>query len=278
MISPNESGASTRPSFDKRTARIGLRFTRLALMGALALATAVHAVAPASADEQKALEAEAKALVATLTGHQKSKAAAAAHQPLMQLAEIHNSLSSKSARHALQHIAGKILTDEKMGAARIAAAGILARLDDPAGAYKHLKPALPGAKTEKAQPAELAALKAVGVLAPDRAIPELLELMRKGKDNAVSGAAIVALGAFGTSKERIAVLEKMVAHLRLIKPRYAPGKRVGAATRARWNAVRNPLIGSLNRLTGQDVSSADEWLELFKTHKKRPKALFIQKD
>ncbi len=248
------------------------------LFAVLLLAVLAQGGRSAVAAEQKEKEAEANTLVTKIKGLRKAKDSAAMQSALTNLVTLHNLLSSKTVRHSLQHVAGQVLTDKKMGADRIAAAEALGKLNDPAGAFKHLKPALPSKKTEAAGPVELAALKAVGASAADRAIPTLLELMSKGKDNNVSKEAVVALGAFGTSKKRVTVVVEVVDFLRLLKPQRTPGKRVGAATRERWNTLQRPLINSLNRLTGQKVRSSDGWLELYKAHKKSPKKLFVGGD
>ncbi len=222
-------------------------------------------------------KAETKALVNVIKEIRKQKDATALGKALERAVSLHNNLTSNTERHSLQHVVGQVLTDKNMGADRIAAAEALGKLNDPKGAFKHLKRALPTAKTEAAGPVELAALKALASVASDSSIPSLLELMRKAKDHNVAKHAISALGSFGSSKKRVTVLEEMGAFLRLVRPRRGKGTRIGAATRARWNALRSPLLSSLNRLTGQNQKSADGWIALLKDFKKTLKKLFVDK-
>ena len=195
---------------------------------------------------------------------------------LDQLVQLHNESSSKSIRGALLQAAGKVLSDKSMGADREAAVEAIGRLNDPTGAYKRLKRTLPTRKTEEAGSLELAALRAVGALAPDLAIGLLVDLMTKGKDNNVAKEAVVVLGKFGQSKKRVRILEELVDYMQRAIPRRAPGKRVGAATRDRWSAVGSALVSALNRLTGQQVASAEDWIVLYKDMKRRPKELFLK--
>lgn len=250
--------------------------TSIALL-ALAAVLVARPCGEASASSHHGSEQDvaAKAVVERIKALRKAKNSTDMPAALEKLVKYHNALESKTLRHALQHVAGQILEDKKMGAARVGAAEALAKLNDAAGAYKHLKRSLPTLKTEAAGPVELAALKAVGSLAPDPAISTLVGLLAKAKDNNVAKEAAVALGAFGRSKKRVRVLEAIVDCLRRAKPSRAPGKRVGAATRARWGAIGGPMVSSLNRLTGQKIRDADEWFDLYKSMKKSPKKLFL---
>ncbi|MFV1959092.1 MAG: hypothetical protein ACC662_06725 [Planctomycetota bacterium] len=40
-------------------------------------------------------------------------------------------------------------------------------------------------------------------------------------------------------------------------------------------AVGGPLVRSLNRMTGQRVRDARDWIDLYQANKKRPKDLFV---
>ena len=40
--------------------------------------------------------------------------------------------------------------------------------------------------------------------------------------------------------------------------------------------VGGPILGALNRLTGQKVRDPDEWIALYKDHKKKPANLFVE--
>ncbi len=242
----------------------------------LALAVVLVVLPCGEAGASSEDEIAAKAVVERIKDLRKAKNSADMRVAFEQLDKYHNALESKSVRHALQHVAGQVLEDEKMGAARAEAAEALAKLDDADGAYKHLKRSLPTTKTEAAGPLELTVLRAVARLAPDKAITTLVELLAKAKDNSVAKEAAIALGAFGRSKKRVQVLEAIVESLRRAKPSRAPGKRVGAATRARWSAVGRPMVSSLNRLTGRKIRDANEWLDLYKGVKRSPKKLFLE--
>ena len=110
------------------------------------------------------------------------------------------------------------------------------------------------------------------------AIPRLIELMKKSRVTDASKMAILALGNYGVSKQRVFVLEEELSFLRLLKPSRAPGQRVSRVTRQRWRDLGRPLVTSLNSLTGRKEASADIWLELFAENKRALQRLFTRED
>mgnify|MGYP001813754465 FL=1 len=220
------------------------------------------------------LEATAQGLAEQIATLRTEKDSSAMAEALRTFVRVHNELESKTLRHDLQHAVGKVLKDRRMGAARELAAEALGQIDDPKGGYNHLKRMLPSRKTEEVTPLELAVLRSVGNLRRDSAIKTLLELMAKAKDREVSKEAISALGGYGGSKRRVTILKELVTYMQRTQPHYTPGKRISQAARERWNVLRGPLLSALNRLTGQQLSSPEDWASLYRSNKRNLKVLF----
>ena len=193
-------------------------------------------------------------------------------------ADVHNSLSDAALRKKVQAAVGKVLRDAKAGEARSAAAAVLGRMNDPAGAYKQLGKALPGPKDKEVSPFQLAALKATAALAPEAAIAPLLKLMTKGKSFDAAREAATALGRYGASKKRAAILKEM---LDTMSRHYAAAEATKANPKGGtgdrpWKEMGEALIAALNQLTGQNHPGAPEWIAASKAAKKKLAALFTQ--
>jgi hypothetical protein len=227
-------------------------------------------LAPAAFAEEPA--AEVKALADKIEEVRKAGDVSAMRAEVKKAAEMHNGLEDAAARGDLQDAIGKVLKDKKASDARLAAADALGTLNDHKGAWKQLKSAMPDVKAETAEPLDLAVLKAVGTVADEGAIDQLLELALKAKDRGIARDAAGALAGYtGASKaKKVKILEGLFEIGQRIKPSGGggSGKAVSPEASARWQEVAPALGKSLNAITARNIGTWEEWEVLFKDNKK----------
>ncbi len=239
----------------------------------LCLAGSARAADPA----EEARVREASTLIKRLAEYAAAKQKADVERSLPRLVKLHNELKSKTVRGKLLAAAADLMQNEDLGGARMAVAGALAEVNDPKGAWKHLKGLLPSVKVTASGLLPLRVIQTVGALAPDAALPTLLQLMQKAKDANVARYAIQALGKYGWSKQRVKVLAELLDYLRKLRPGASGGKggkAGGAEARRRFNFVRETLLVALGELTGQKLLDEDKWLAAHKANKKSLGKLF----
>ena len=199
-------------------------------------------------------------------------------QALPKVEKAHNELRTESVRVKLQKALADIVGEEACGRARLLAADSLGRLNDPDGVWKQLKKLLPDVREATVDPVPLRVIQAVGALAPDAAISSLTQLLERGKDANASRHAAQALGKYGWSKRREAVLKTLAEYLRRVRPSQrggGKGRGGGEAARERYAMLRDTMVVAMQELTGRkELDSDEKWLEAWKTHKKKPGALF----
>jgi hypothetical protein len=226
-----------------------------------------------AADEPADLD-RAKTMLTDLAALRKAKDASGFQGELKNVVELHNKLEHGATRGKLQKELGAALKSKHLEGAHAAIIAALSELNDPKGAYKQLKRLLPGPKDEEVDELAREAVRAVGKLAPDGAIKQLMDLGEKAKDRASAIAAIDALGGFRTSKKRTAVLEGLIKLvMRFMPPR---GVQAGEATIKRWEELGPPLVRALCALTGQKIGDPIEWLQMYKENKKNLDNLFVE--
>lgn len=223
---------------------------------------------------------EAKALLAEIARSQKDPDRAGLSEAMERLPGTHNALKDPSLRKKLQKAAGKTLTDKRGGEWRRAAALALGRLDDAKGAYAQLGKAIPSPKDQEASPAQLDAIRATATLSPvpEAAIAPLTNLLRKGKSLPAIEQAALALGAYGKSRKRVAILKEVLGamsrHAASAESAARKKPKKGASDRA-WKLLEAPLVKAANQLTGQKYESGSEWMQAYEANKKKPGALFL---
>jgi hypothetical protein len=251
-----------------------LRATACILGIAVACLPAGEALAADPAEEARIAEAEN--LIGVLERFAEATDKQGLAGALPRIVKSHNELKTDSVRRKLQAALGGVLGGDALGAVRMKAADALGRLNDPPGAWKHLRRHLPSVREKACGPFPLRVIQAVGALAPDAAITSLERLMEDAKDANVSRYAIQALGKYGWSKKRVRVLEDVARYLQKLRPGGGGGGRTGrgASSRQRYDFLRATITAALNELTGQELVSADAWIELYEANKKTPKKLF----
>jgi len=157
---------------------------------------------------------------------------------------------------------------------QIAAIQAFVATKDGEAAWKGgLKGALPDAKAEAASVPELRALEALKDLHPEGAVSALLALVQKAKDVKASAAALVALGGYERSKQRVTILTELVQTLRNAMPSRSSAGVLSKSPR--WDEMGPVAAPALNELTGRKEGDFRAWLQLYDENKKKPAALFL---
>ena len=246
-----------------------------ALLSAAILAIAAALLLTIAAEASEAEEAQE--LVARLVELRQVEDAAGLMEALGQLPDVYEKIESASLRAKLRREMGRILRDESLGDARVSAVGALVAINDPKVAWKELSKGVPSPKVEEASALDLAIVRATGQLAQKAGIGVLLDLVTKATDNKLARAAAVALAGFRDDRRnRVKVLEELLALGKRIRPGVSPGKTVSPVAQKRWEIVGPGIVAGLNGLTRQTVSSFEEWEAFYKEFKRQPKDLFLE--
>lgn len=246
-----------------------MRFATIALFALIGLALLAPAARAADAEE-------AKALADAIEAQRKAKDPGGMMIEMEKVPPVFNEIEDKSARGKLLGAVGKIARDRKAGEARATAVVVLSQLNDPKGAWKQLSKLLPSHKVKEATKLDLAVVKAAGDLAPDRAKKPLLELLGKAKDAKLSAEAALALGGYRKDERgRVKILEEMIDTGKRIRPGNSKDQNASAEAIARWTEIGGALAKGLNRLTGQELGTFEEWEVIYKENKRRPQEIFL---
>jgi hypothetical protein len=223
-------------------------------------------------------ESAAITLVKRLGTLRKAANAAALVEAVADAPSAHDRTSNASDQAKLRKELGKIAKQRDLGPARKAAIEALAALGAPKEAWKEVSKLLPAAKTEEATDADLAAVRAAGKLAQEKAAKPLLDLVAKAKDARLAAAAAKALGGFRAApKKRLGVLKDLVK----------TGTRLEVADDAteaddpkakRWRQVGPAIVEGLNLLTGRMLDTMESWRALLEEHRKDLTQVFTDED
>lgn len=282
---------------------LGLVAFVLAALAALLL-LCVDPLDAGAAEPDKGKEVEG--LLGTLKKAHKGDEDGVLPQALDSAVALHNGSEDPALRGKIQAALGALLKAKNAGSGRSAAASALAKLNDPAGAYKALKPAFPSAKRAEVAPYELRVVEAVGALVPPAAVADAAQLLKKGRARPAVVAAIQALGCYGQAGTvRVKVLGELLdagamwkakadaaaKKLAKRKPPKEPKNPKKAPKEPRpkkgdvkakqavddWQAYAPVLLESLNKLTGSTRPSVDDWLAIRQDKKAKLEDLFTTK-
>jgi hypothetical protein len=157
-----------------------------------------------------------------------------------------------------------------------------------ASLFRYVRPHLAMPNPKEAPPLLLPAIEAAGSLAADEGASILVGLVKDAKRMEVAQAAMKALGSYGANKRvRARIVGDLVATVRKDRPGvgqrpdYSSGTmqptariRTGDDQVSRWEALSGALVQTLNKMTGQNVGTAEDWFDLYDRYKGRPAVLF----
>lgn len=151
---------------------------------------------------------------------------------------------------------------------RIRVIDLLAQTGDPQIA-RLIKPLLRPPNPKDADPVHLAAIAAAAKVPVADYVDPLLTMVDESKNMAVASASMTALGSFRTVKsKRVRILQALVKTVEKTRPGVRPGRPDEDLDPARsdptnrWQALSPVLPSALNALTGQTISTADEWFQV----------------
>ena len=229
--------------------------------------------------------AGAKELSTEIAAARKSKDDAATSVAVKKSLDAYNASEDKAARKALLGELGKVVKDKKVTEARLAAVQSLVEIgksdpDNAKACWKQMSRMMPNAKkTETASPVQLAVVAGAGELAQSGAVKALLELGYKAKDPKAAAVACFSMGGFAKDKKnRVNLLKELITIGLRTRPGQTTDKAPSQEARDRWQAVGPMVVRGLNRLTGNQQGSFEEWEALYKDNKKQPKVLFADEE
>lgn len=260
------------PRFDRRRTA-----TRLSVRVAWVLALGFAAGAGLARAEEAAGVAPA---LKALKDARKAKDEDQVRTAIDALVDAHNASETPKARSQVQAALGGLLKEKTLATARDRAAYGLGKLNDPKGAFKQLKGALPGPKTPGTDGFARTVLAAVAELKTEEAVAPLVKLIGGTKEPAFVSGAAAALAKFGQSKKREPIAEALLEALERAKKAYdkaAKSKQkpdARTAAQALWVRAAPDVTTALNELTGEQKAAPSDWLDAFNANKREVSAFF----
>lgn len=247
-----------------------------ALLVACAALALLPGVAPRTALAADAPEAVAslKAAVAEVDAAMKAKDESAVSVAVKKIPPLYKAVTDGSARSAASKELASVVKSAKMTTARKDALDALVETEDGKEAWRHLQGAYPADNVEDETRWNVDVVKAIGALHPDGAIDRLLETFKKAKQPDLAAAAVLALGNYKSSKQRVDVLLQIVKAGKNMVPSQSASKGVSADAQARWATLNGAIGKALDTLTGETVGDSIEWFKRVDDLKGKEKSLF----
>lgn len=190
-------------------------------------------------------------------------------------AAAHNRSRSAVVRGRLRARLGEILRDPQEDANRLHAADALAQVDDARAAWRELRRMLPDAAAPQVEPVGLRVLRALGLLAHDPCLDEILRFARASPDPTATSAAVEALGRFRFARQRKAILLDLLALGQEVSERPRRGTEGPPdEVRRRWLRVGDDVVRAMDHLTGRRVGSLAAWQQLVDEKRNELDSLF----
>jgi hypothetical protein len=288
-----------------RTSIVSTEFARATLVAALWLAAAASAFAgdsnPASAPgsapaaASAALSAdEAAARVAQadeqVKQHLKSKDLDALRKDLDAVEKLVPRVADAKLRAKALSLVSSIFAASTDDAHQRVVIRSIGTIGEPS-LFKHVRPFLAQPNPKEIPPLLLDAITATAKLRPVDAVAPLLSIVQKSKKMEAAAAAMRAFAGYGAMKSvRGKILQELIATTEKDKPGvgkrwdnssgdpYETGTtRTGDDAVTRWGALSAALVETLNKLTGQNCATAEDWFALHDRYKTRLDELFEAK-
>jgi hypothetical protein len=232
------------------------------------------AALPADAADDGETIVMAKEVVEAITVARKAKDADALTSAYQRLIELHNGMESASWRKKLQVAVGSVLRDKKCEELHPGALGALEELDDGDGVLAQLKPLLPKSADVEVGRLSVDAVTVIGKVKSISGIKVLQGLATKSKNMDVRIAAVETQSNYRhVEKVRVKVLTELLALLTSLQPRN-PEVEQSEAQKAEREALQQPVVDTLDRLTRAKRKTALAWLEWYADNKSKLKKAF----
>jgi hypothetical protein len=270
-----------------------LRHACLAALAALAISTpaafADPAAIPANAAAPASDEAAATfaALQAQVKEHLKDKAVDALKSDVKEIAKAYPAADPRMKKdYGNFFVSMTRLDSDDLKKVVIVAVG---DLKDP-DLFNVVRPFL-AQPDKRAVPTHLQpAIEATGKMAPDTGVELLMKIVTDSKEYNIAAAAMKAFGGYKDNKRvRVSILRDAINTVSKDKPSvgyrwkktgnddpYITAKlRSSAESQSRWAALGPALVEGLNKLTGQNCGSPEDWFGMYDSYKTSPSTLFL---
>lgn len=258
-------------------------------LGAFAGTVAFASGASAAGEPSKEAVAAFAFLDAQIRGHIKDKALDALKKDVEQVAKAITDEPDAKNKTRLGALLGVIVngtTDDGIQKVAIVAVGAT---KDPA-LFQFIRRFLVQPDLDNEPPLLKPAIEAAGKLVADDALGPLMTIIDKTHTLSLASAAMSALALYGTHKAvRGKILRDLVGTVE--KDRPGVGQRWDASmggpavqtaktrtnelSRARWDALSGVLTATLNKMTGTQGATADDWFKLYDDYKGGLDKLFV---
>lgn len=216
----------------------------------------------------------AKEVVEAIKVARKAKDGDALTGAYERLIELHNGMESKTWRKKFQVAVGSVLRDKKCKLLHEGALGALEELDDGDGVLTQLKPLLPKATDVEVEPNGVLAVEIIGTVKSVSGVKLLHSLATKSKNMDVRVTAVETQEHYRhVEKVRVKVLGNLLTLLTSLQPR-DPMVEQSEEEKAEREALQQPIVDTLDRLTRKKLKSALAWLEWYAANKSKLKKVF----
>ncbi len=238
---------------------------------------------PPAPAEDDAATAKVKELEKQVAEHVTAKATDALTRDIAEVTKAYGEVADEKLKSRVAILAGQILQaadDETLKRTAIRAIGQIGDMS----AYKFMDGYVKQPDPKTVPPLLLDAIDAAGKMKAENAVDSLLQIVTKTKTYNAAVAAMKALANYGGSKRvRAKILTDLVGTVRKDKPGRAPkkmtnggvgddggiaGGRTGEQGQSRWSALSGQLVETLNKLTGQNYATPEDWFGVFDKYKK----------
>lgn len=221
--------------------------------------------------------------------HLKDKAVDALKLDVAEVAKEAKAATDPVWRTKLGALIGRILdgtTDDPTQKVALVAIGDSA---DPA-LFRFLRRWLAQPNPKEEPPLLAEAITAAGKLVSSDAVQPLLTIVQKSKLYPLATAAMEALANYGPNKRmRVKILTEIISTVSKDSPgvgnrwdsssgeaQATARTKTGEESRARWGALSGVMVVCLNRMTGTNCATAEDWFGLYDKYKSRLDALFVK--
>ncbi len=247
---------------------------RIAICSCLSLFLLLFPALPLEAADDGETIVMAKEVVEAISVARKAKDGDALTGAYERLIELHNGMESKTWRKKFQVAVGSVLRDKKCKQLHEGALGALEELDDGDGVLSQLKPLLPKPTDVEVEPNSILAVEIIGTVKSVSGVKLLNTLALKSKNMEVRLTAVETQEHYRhVEKARVKVLGNLLTLLTKLQPR-DPMVEQSEEEKAAREALQQPTVDTLERLTRKKLKTAPNWLEWYAGNKAKLKKVF----
>ncbi len=238
---------------------------------------------PANAAEDDAATTKVKELEKQVAEHATAKATDALTRDVAEVTKAYGEVADEKLKSRVAILAGAILQaagDDTLKRTAIRAIGQMGDMS----AYKFMDGYVKQPDPKSVPPLLLEAIEAAGKMKAENAVDPMLQIVTKTKTYNAAVAAMKALANYGSSKRvRAKIVTDLIGTVRKDRPGRAPkkmtnggvgddssvaGGNTGEQGQSRWGALSGQLVETLNKLTGQNYATPEDWFGVFDKYKK----------